>query len=81
MAKNSATEREYQTPSTPKNIGNINTVAIWKTRVRKKEIAADTAPLLSPVKNDEAKMQNPEKKKEREKIFSPPDVILSNTGS
>ena len=64
MAKNSAMEREYQTPSTPKKIGKINTLAIWKTSVRKKEIAAETTPLFKAVKKEEPKMLNPLNKTE-----------------
>ena len=34
-------------------------MAIWKTRVLKNEIAAETAPLFNAVKNDELKILNP----------------------
>ena len=48
---------------------SINT--IWKTIVLIKDIAADTRPLFSAVKNEDAKMHNPEKKKENENTLKP----------
>ena len=71
----SAAGIEYHTPSSLRNMGRIRTRTSWYTSVLRKDIAADAGPLLSAVKNDEAKMQNPENRKEIEKIFSPRTVI------
>lgn len=38
--------------------------ANWKTKVRKKAIPADTAPLFSAVKNAELKILKPQRRKE-----------------
>ena len=46
-------------PLIPKIAGRISTAAIWKTSVRRKEIAADTPPLLSAVKKEEPKILKP----------------------
>ena len=46
-------------PSLPISSGRISSAASWNTSVRKNEIAADTGPLLSAVKNDDAKILNP----------------------
>ena len=40
-------------PVMPINPGRINTIMIWNTKVRRKEIAADTAPLFSAVKKED----------------------------
>ena len=60
----SATITENHTPSSgmPKSIGKRITVDVWNTSVRKKEMIADTAPLLSAVKNDEPKIPKPQKR-------------------
>ena len=55
-------------PSTPQNRGKNITAAIWNTKVRRKEIAAETRPLLSAVKKEEPKIANPEKRKEKANI-------------
>ena len=60
-AATSATQTAHQIPSTPKIAGRISTEPLWKTRVRRKDIAAETAPLLSAVKNPEAKILKPAK--------------------
>ena len=54
-AQTSATVIESQIPSTPKSSGRISTESDWQIMVRKKDIAADTPPLLSAVKKDDAK--------------------------
>ena len=58
-AATSATHTAHHIPSTPKSTGRISTDELWKTRVRRKDIAADTAPLFKAVKNPEAKILNP----------------------
>ena len=63
-ASTSATEIDAQMPSIPKNPGRIKTAATWNTTVRRKDIAADTGPLLSAVKKDELKILKPHKKKD-----------------
>ena len=75
-ARISATSMEYHTPSSSKNIGSISTPSIWNTSVRKNEIAADARPLLSAVKKEEPKIQNPDIKNEKEKMRRPYSVIL-----
>ena len=52
-ASSSATTIESQIPSTPMKTGSTSTTMIWKTRVRRNEITAETTPLLSAVKNAE----------------------------
>lgn len=42
--------------------------ATWNTKVRRKEIAAETPPLLNAVKKDDPKIGYPENRKEKEKI-------------
>lgn len=54
-AKTSATEIAHHIPSIPRNSGSIRTEEVWKISVRINDIAAETAPLLSAVKNDEVK--------------------------
>ena len=60
----SATITENHTPSSAVGniIGRSITVEVWKTRVRRNEIIAETPPLLSAVKNDEPKMLYPAKR-------------------
>ena len=43
---------------------------VWKIRVRKNEIAAEIAPLLSAVEKDDAKMLKPASKKLKEKSLN-----------
>ena len=52
-ATNSAATSENQTPFTPKRSGRRRTAAVSKTTVRRNEIAAETKPSLSAVKNEE----------------------------
>ena len=56
----SATVIAYQMPSTSKISGSRITDDVWKTSVRKKEIAAEIRPLFSAVKNEDAKILKPE---------------------
>ena len=58
-ANTSATVIAHQMPSRPKSAGSSSTHSVWNTSVRRKEIAAEIAPLLSAVKNDEVKMLKP----------------------
>ena len=46
-------------PSSFQISGRISIAAVWKTSVRRKEIIAETPPLLSAVKKDEVKMLKP----------------------
>ena len=69
-AKISAATFAPQRPSTPRISGRISTDDVWKISVRKNEIAAETAPLLSAVKNDDAKMLKPASKKLKEKSLN-----------
>ena len=64
LAKTSAAKMAHQMPSTPSTRGKSSTDAVWKISVRKKEMAADTAPLFSAVKKEEAKILNPASRKE-----------------
>ena len=50
--------------------GSISTVEVWKTSVRRNEIAAETAPLFSAVKKDDRKMFMPESRNANEKILN-----------
>ena len=70
MRKNSVTQNasisaavmDIQTPSSFQISGRRSTVEVWNTRVRINEIIAETRPLLSAVKKDEAKMFVPAKR-------------------
>ena len=75
IASISATSIEYHIPSSPNIRGNSRTPSIWYTSVLIKEISAEIGPLLSAVKNDEPKIENPEKINDRAKILSPLVVI------
>ena len=55
----SAKTMEYHIPFTPNNMGNRSTAPSSKTKVRKKEISADTNPLLRAVKKAEPKIAIP----------------------
>ena len=61
-ARISAAVIDIQTPSSLNIRGSSNTVETWKTSVLIKEIIAETRPLLSAVKKDEAKMFVPAKR-------------------
>lgn len=66
QAHTSATLMAHQIPSTSKKTGRIRTEEVWKIRVRKKEIAADTAPLFKAVKKEEEKIFRPARRKGQE---------------
>lgn len=70
----SATTIDHQMPSTPHNRGSNKTATIWKTRVRRKEIIAEVKPSFNAVKNPEAKIANPIKRKEKEYTLNPLQV-------
>ena len=44
---------DSHTPVMPISFGRISTMTIWNTKVRRKEIAADTAPLFRAVKKED----------------------------
>ena len=46
-------------PFKPNKTGSKNIIVTWNTSVRKNEMAAETPPLFSAVKNEEAKILNP----------------------
>ena len=54
---------------------------VWKIRVRKNEIAAEIAQLLSAVKNDDAKMLKPASKKLKEKSLNAGEVMARSSAS
>ena len=58
-AKISAAVMAHQIPSTPRSMGRMTTEPAWNTSVRRKEMAAETAPLFRAVKKPEAKMLKP----------------------
>ena len=58
-AISSAKTTEYHMPSTPKNIGNTSTAPSSNTKVRKKDISADTCPLFRAVKKAELNIARP----------------------
>ena len=72
----SAATTESQMPFMPSRWGNTRMAVTWNTRVRRKEITADTMPLLSAVKNAEPKMLKPQSRKLREYSFMPRVVTL-----
>ena len=60
----SATTTALQIPSSPNSLGRIRMHATWNKNVRTNEMAADTSPLLSAVKNELPKILKPHNKKE-----------------
>ena len=52
-AKISANAFDSQMPSTSRISGSIRTAEVWKSSVRRKDTAAEIAPLFSAVKKDE----------------------------
>ena len=58
----------------PNISGRIITAAIWNSSVLENEIAAETKPLLSAVKKDDAKILKPEIKKDIENSLKPLQV-------
>lgn len=78
----SAKVSAHQMPSTPLKItGRIITAAIWNTSVRKNDIAADTAPFESAVKNDDEKILKPESTNENAKILNAWHVKSASSSS
>ena len=69
-AISSAKTMEYHMPSTPNNTGSKSTAPSSKTKVRKKDINADTFPSFRAVKKAELKIAIPEKKYEKEMILN-----------
>ena len=63
-----------QMPFMPIISGRIITAAIWNSSVLENEIAAETKPLLSAVKKDDAKILKPEIKKDIENSLKPLQV-------
>lgn len=57
---------ENQMSFKPQIKGKINTAAIWKTRVRRKEIKAETSPLFNAVKKEEPYIDMPAKRNAKE---------------
>ena len=53
---------DIHTPSSFQISGSSSTVEVWNTRVRINEITAETMPLFSAVKKDEAKIYVPAKR-------------------
>ena len=56
---NSAIPTALQIPLISNNVGSKRIIIIWKTRVRRKEIAADIIPLFSAVKKEEPNILKP----------------------
>ena len=69
-AKTSATVIAHHIPSTPRNKGNISTDEVWNISVLINDISAETAPLLSAVKNDEVKILKPANRNEYAKSLN-----------
>ena len=78
---NSAIPTALQIPLIPNNVGSKRIIIIWKTRVRRKEIAADITPLFSAVKKEDPKMLNPQIRKVRLKIRKPWQVSRNSSAS
>ena len=66
VARTSAAVMDSHIPSTPQIMGRSRTADTWKTRVRRKDIAAETTPLPRAVKKDEPKIPKPANRKDRE---------------
>ena len=79
-AISSAKMIDTQIPSICHISGKTKTDMTWKTMVLKKDIAAETGPLLSAVKNPEPKKDIPENRKEKEDITKPLRVMESRSG-
>ena len=81
QAKTSATATDHQIPSKPSRAGRASTQMIWKTKERKKEMAAEMAPLLRAVKKLDTKMLKPASKKDPEKTIKACWVIWESSWS
>ena len=66
----SAKTRAYQMPSMSSTMGSTSTANTRNTSVRRKEIAAEMAPLFNAVKNAEEKMLKPHSRKENAYSYS-----------
>ena len=66
QAQISAAVMAHQIPSIPIRTGSSSTDAVWKISVRMKDMAAETAPLLSAVKSEDIKILKPANRKENE---------------
>ena len=75
-AASSEKATDHQMASPPIRDGNRRTARSWKTRVRRKEMMAETSPLLRAVKKDEPNMPIPQKRKCTEYIIKP-DAVSS----
>ena len=62
-AASSEKATDHQMESPPIRDGNSSTARSWKTRVRRKEMMAETSPLLRAVKNPEANILSPARRK------------------
>ena len=77
----SAATTASQMPSTPMISGRVRMDTTWNSSVRRKEIAADTVPLFSAVKNAEPKMLKPDRIKLMQYSFMPWVVSASSPAS
>lgn len=69
-ANTSAIVTDHHIPSRSQKIGMIITAAILKIKVLRNDIAADTPPLLSAVKKDDANIVKPLNMNESENILN-----------
>ena len=81
IAIRSAKVLDSQIPVSPKKAGRIRTEPTWNTRVRRKEITADTSPLFNAVKNADAKMLIPHTRNDRAKMWNADLVNCYRSGS
>ena len=68
-----------QIPSTSQYTGKINTATIGKIKVRKKESNREIVPLDKAVKKDDAKILNPQNRKQSEYKRKPRIVNVNNS--
>lgn len=76
MERNSARVIATQAPSPPIIRGSSKSPTAMKTKVRMKEIIAETLPLEKAVNRAEVKILRPEKRKLMLKIAKPPRAML-----
>lgn len=79
--KNSANIIDDQIPFTPNINGSINNDKASKTSNLKKDIKAEVSPSLSAVKNEDAYIEKPEKRKANEYIENAFFVTLRSSSS
>ena len=77
----SATITDPQIPFTPKKPGRIRMLSTSKTSVLANEIRADTGPLFKAVKNEEANILKPMKRKATEYILKALTVKFISSAS